>query len=108
MFCLMLRGFVGKSKKHFFICLNCKANQSHMNNYEFELILLKKVENLTVMTTTSILTTHNSRCVYYQGTVMQSAWHLASEYFLVKDYWGCAAGWGRIFTTRLTIMGLHF
>ena len=29
-------------------------------------------------------------------------------YFQVKDYWGCAAGWGRIFTTRLTTMGLHF
>ena len=29
-------------------------------------------------------------------------------YFLVKDYWGCAAGWGRIFTTGMTIMGLHF
>ena len=29
-------------------------------------------------------------------------------YFLVKDYRGCAAGWGRIFTTGLTIMGLHF
>ena len=29
-------------------------------------------------------------------------------YFLVKGYWGCAAGWGRIFTTGLTIMGLHF
>ena len=29
-------------------------------------------------------------------------------YFSVKDYWGCAAGWGRIFTTGLTIMGLHF
>ena len=29
-------------------------------------------------------------------------------YFLVKDYWGGAAGWGRIFTTRLTIMELHF
>ena len=29
-------------------------------------------------------------------------------YFLVKDYWGCAAGLGRIFTTGLTIMGLHF
>ena len=28
-------------------------------------------------------------------------------YFLVKDYWGCAAGWSRIFTARLTIMGLH-
>ena len=27
---------------------------------------------------------------------------------LVKDYWGCDAGWGRIFTTGLTIMGLHF
>ena len=23
-------------------------------------------------------------------------------YFLVKGYWGCAAGWGRIFTTGLT------
>ena len=29
-------------------------------------------------------------------------------YILVKDYWGCAAGWSRIFTTGLTIMGLHF
>ena len=29
-------------------------------------------------------------------------------YFLVKGYWGCAAGWGRIFTTGLTILGLHF
>ena len=29
-------------------------------------------------------------------------------YFQVKDYWGCAAGWGHIFTTGLTIMGLHF
>ena len=29
-------------------------------------------------------------------------------YFLVKGYWGCAAGWGCIFTTGLTIMGLHF
>ena len=29
-------------------------------------------------------------------------------YFLVKGYWGCAAGWGRIFTTGLTIMGLQF
>ena len=28
--------------------------------------------------------------------------------FLVKDYWGCAAEWGRIFTNGLTIMGLHF
>ena len=29
-------------------------------------------------------------------------------YFLIRGYWGCAAGWGRIFTTGLTIMGLHF
>ena len=29
-------------------------------------------------------------------------------YFLVKGYWECAAGWGRIFTTALTIMGLNF
>ena len=26
-------------------------------------------------------------------------------YFLVKGYWGCAAGWGRIFTTEFNIMG---
>ena len=30
-------------------------------------------------------------------------WH-----FLVTGLWGCAAGWGRIFTTGLIIMGLHF
>ena len=29
-------------------------------------------------------------------------------YFPIRGYWGCAAGWGRIFTTGLTIMGLHF
>ena len=29
-------------------------------------------------------------------------------YFPVKDYCGCAAGWGRIFATGLTIMELHF
>ena len=30
------------------------------------------------------------------------------KYFLLMGSWGCAAGWGRIFTTGLTIMGLHF
>ena len=29
-------------------------------------------------------------------------------YLLIRGYWGCAAGWGRIFATGLTIMGLHF
>ena len=28
-------------------------------------------------------------------------------HFLVTGLWGCAARWGRIFTTGLTIMGLH-
>ena len=32
-------------------------------------------------------------------------WGGGGGYFLVKDYWGCAAGWGHIFTTGLTIMG---
>ena len=27
---------------------------------------------------------------------------------LVIVYWGCDAGWGRIFTTKLTIMGSSF
>ena len=39
---------------------------------------------------------------------LQIALYTRGVYFLVKDYWGCAAGWGCIFTTRLTIMGLHF
>ena len=29
-------------------------------------------------------------------------------YFLVIGLWGCAAGWGCIFTTGLTTMGLYF
>ena len=29
-------------------------------------------------------------------------------YFLVIGYWGCAAGWGSIFMTGLTIMGCIF
>ena len=31
-----------------------------------------------------------------------------SKVFGPGGYWGCAAGWGRIFTTRLTIMGVTF
>ena len=29
-------------------------------------------------------------------------------YFLIKGLWGCAAGWGRIFMTGLSIVGLRF
>ena len=29
-------------------------------------------------------------------------------YSLTRGHWGCAAGWGRIFTTGLTIIELHF
>ena len=29
-------------------------------------------------------------------------------HFLIRGYWGCAAVWGRILTTGLTIMGSHF
>ena len=29
-------------------------------------------------------------------------------YFLIRGSRGCAAGWGCIFTTALTIMGSHF
>ena len=28
-------------------------------------------------------------------------------YFLTRGLWGCAAGWGRIFTTGVTMMGSH-
>ena len=42
-------------------------------------------------------------CLDREGT-----YYKPGGYFLVKVYWGCAAGWGRVFTTRLTIMGSHF
>ena len=29
-------------------------------------------------------------------------------HFLIRGEWGCAAGWGHIFTTGVTIMGLQF
>ena len=29
-------------------------------------------------------------------------------YILIRGLWGCAAGWGRIFTAVLTVMGSHF
>ena len=29
-------------------------------------------------------------------------------YFLLMDKWGCAAGWGHIFTAGLTIRGFDF
>ena len=35
-------------------------------------------------------------------------WGGGGGHFLVTGLWGCAAGWGRIFTTGLTIMELHF
>ena len=36
-----------------------------------------------------------------EGSVCDKA-NPGGRYFLVKGYWGCAAGWGRIFTTGLT------
>ena len=30
------------------------------------------------------------------------------RHFLIRGSWGCAAGWGTIFTTALTIIGSHF
>ena len=29
-------------------------------------------------------------------------------YSLTRGYWGCAPGWGRIFTTGVTVMGSRF
>ena len=40
---------------------------------------------------------------FYRCVGPGGRWHS-----LVMGYWGCAAGWGRIFTTRLTIMGSPF
>ena len=36
-----------------------------------------------------------------------AAWE-GRGHFLIRGFWGCAAGWGRIFTTGLTIMRSHF
>ena len=34
--------------------------------------------------------------------------HSRGRYFLIRGCWGCAARWGRIFTSGLTIMESHF
>ena len=34
--------------------------------------------------------------------------HSRGRYFLIRGWWGCAAGWGRIVTSGLTIIGSHF
>ena len=44
----------------------------------------------------------------YTAYLEKIAFTSGEGYFLVKDYWGCATRWGRIFTTGLNIMGLHF
>ena len=43
-----------------------------------------------------------------QPPVLSSRGGGGGAYFLVMGYWGCATGWGHIFTTLLTIMGSSF
>ena len=58
--------------------------------------------------TWNLLTAATQKFYLFTYYVSPSLYYYPEGYFLVKDYWGCAAGWGRIFTTRMTIMGLHF
>ena len=57
---------------------------------------------------------HNPLCVNRMREKRAVTYNLMTPggggggYFLVNGYWGCAAGWGRIFTTGLTIMELNF
>ena len=44
----------------------------------------------------------------YTSTIMPILWARGWGDSLVMGYWGCAAGWGRIFTTRLTKIGFAF
>ena len=37
-----------------------------------------------------------------------NCWVGGDWHFLIMGYWGCAAGWGHIFTAELTIMGSPF
>ena len=45
------------------------------------------------------------KCLLSRQTTLETG---GGGYFLIRGYWGCAAGWGRVFTAGLTIMGLHF
>ena len=42
---------------------------------------------------------------FYDSLAKINVWDLPA---VVMGYWGCTGGWGRIFTTRLTIMGSPF
>ena len=67
----------------------------------------QKLDNLPLLT------------IFYSGTQnkermlqFQVQWNAVTTtpggHSPVMGYWGCAAGWGRIFTTRLTIIGSPF
>ena len=51
--------------------------------------------------------------IFYQSVCeLQPARRLVravgGRFSLTRGYYGCAAGWGRIFTTGVTRMGSHF
>ena len=66
---------------------------------------------LKITTRPSRCACRNIECASIRVCLANEAWQPRARggYFLIRGQWGCAAaGWGRIFTSGLTIMGSHF
>ena len=62
------------------------------------------MKDMTLKVFPSILINLKPNVIYLQAYVPGGG----GGYSLIRGYWGCAAGWGRVFRAELTIMGLHF
>ena len=71
-----------------------------MSTHLVNLIVIKIIEPTELF---SFGSNYGFLIFYTDGLYMFPGGALSSN-----GYWGCVAGWGRIFTTRLTIMGSPF
>jgi len=76
------------------------------------LILLISLLNVSSNVSNTIFhwccVTNNLRFIFAEELCTSKMRVARGGYFLIRRQWGRAAGWGRIFTTGLTIMGSHF
>ena len=78
-------------------------------NFDVNIALIAFCSLAVTKYVSSLVVSSLLSCGLLADSLLQLSFVLApgGGYFLIRDYWGCAAGWGRI-PAGLTIMGLHF